>query len=146
MTKGKMAFDLNACLIPTFWCGKGAVPASHKSGESRYSRAGSSYECMQQGFGAGSATERTKRLPRNSLQHIRFIGETYEANFARENINTTTDLVREMRGKRPQDISRMLKRVLTKSNGSHDKKAFNSVLMYLYRHGNGDLPQCSRFP
>jgi hypothetical protein len=138
-----MSFDITRCAEPTLYCGDGDMPVS-KDPLVRYIRAGSRYECLKKGFGAGAAQEKKKNLSPTSLQNIKFVGETYEANFKRNKIKTLTDLQREARNKSPAAISTLLKKILTKKNGGTDSRAYNAVLVYLYQHGNDNLPSCVR--
>jgi hypothetical protein len=135
---------LRDCAIPTFWCGKSKNPPKSKDPLIKYIRAGNGYECMKKGFGAGAAKERTKSLSSSSLQNIKYVGETHEAHFKKVGIKSTNDLVREMKWKTQAEKTSLLKRILSKSNGVLDKRAYNSTIVYLHRHGVSGIPKCSK--
>lgn len=137
-------FDPKKCDIPTIWCGNSdKPPKKHKDG-SYYYKTGSRYECMKKGFGAGSNTEKKANLPVNSLQQIKYIGETHEQNFKKSGIKTTTALKSHCRGLAPKDIEKFLKGILKNSKGITDLRAYNCVLMYLYTNGLGNVPSCKK--
>jgi hypothetical protein len=129
-----MPLDRQRCAVPKMWCGKGAMPKS-------YNREGSRYECLQQGFGAGMFSERAKNLPPHSLQKIKYIGDKMEARFRRSGIATTTALINRTRNMTDTQINTLLRRILVKSNGALDGRAFNHVLLFLDDAGI-DVPQC----
>lgn len=131
---------MERCIIPELWCGKGRVP--RRQGK-RYTRKGTSFECMKKGFGAGMYKEKAKHLPENSLQRIKYIGETYEANFRRKRVTTLEGLVRKVNNlntKRQKE--RFLKSAVTKANDVLDSKAYNSLMLFLYSHNVRGLPDC----
>ena len=136
------AFKKNLCTIPQVWCGKSdTIPRDRKD---KYYKIGDRTECMKFGFGAGSAIERTKNLDPNSLRNIKYLGEKYEEKFTSIGIKDLKSLIKEMKGRTSLEVDRILKRVLMKSNQVLDVKAYNSVLLYLYNNGNGNIPQCKK--
>jgi len=137
-------FKLSDCAIPQLWCGESATPPKKNDPLSKYYKTGSRYECLKKGIGAGTHIERNKSLPVKSLQQIKYVGETHESNFKKVGIKDTTALVREMKTKTSTEIESILKRVLAKSNGPLDQRAYNSVIVYLYQHGNGGVPACKK--
>ncbi len=142
-----MSFKLEYCAIPTVWCGKSNTPPSTKPRDMiRYTDTGTRYECMQQGYGAGMYGEKKKGLPKTSLRQIKYVGEVYEANFKRNGISTTTQLVNKLRGKSKSVIQNTIRKAVTKKGGAIDKKAYNHCLVYLYFHGvyGRILPSCYR--
>ena len=141
-----MAFNEATCKIPTVYCGtKSRPPATHPDYRMRYTRPGTRYQCLQKGFGGGIAKEQESSLPATSLRNIKYIGATHETNFRRSNIRTLTDLKRiQSRYTTPAALSRFLKTVLVKSNGSLDGRAYNMVLLYLHKQGKTNLPPCKR--
>ena len=140
-----MSFRLADCAIPSVWCGKSNTPPKTKPVDMiRYTRPGSRYECMQQGYGAGMYSEKKKGLPKTSLRQIKYVGEVYEANFKRNGISTITHLVNKLRGKSKSVIQNTIRKAVTKKGGVIDKKAYNHCLVYLYFHGVNALPSCYR--
>ena len=140
-----MSFRLADCAIPSVWCGKSSTPPKTKPGDMvRYTGPGSRYECMQKGYGAGMYGEKNKGLPKTSLRQIKYVGETYEANFKRNGISSTTQLVSQFKGKHKTTIQNTIRKSVTKKGGVVDKKAYNHCLVYLYFHGTGGekLPPC----
>lgn len=132
-----MPLDKSKCKIPKVWCGNG----NPKNKE--YIRNGTKYECMKQGFGAGSATERLKHLPANSLQRIKYIGEKMEANFKKEKITSIPSLITRCKKMTPDGIEKLLKRTLKKEGGSLDGRAYNSTILFLDAN-HIDTPQCKK--
>ena len=115
----------------------------------KYTKVGSRYECMQKGYGAGMYGEKKKGLPRTSLQQIKYVGETYEDNFKRNGIATTTQLISKLKGQPKSAIQNAIRRSVTKKGGVVDKRAYNHCLAYLYVHGINEesgknLPPCYR--
>ena len=134
-------FRLKDCAIPTLWCGESDEPPEEKDPLTRYLRTGTRTECMKKGFGAGMYTERKKNLPSSSVQQIKYIGETYAGRFQEAGIETSIQLVKAMRDMSGEEIEKFLRPILTKGK-SLDKRAYNSVLVYLFQHGVSDLPAC----
>ncbi len=134
-----MSFDEKKCRIPTVYCGTGNVPGDDD--DVKYTGKGNSYQCMQKGFGAGMHTERRKSLGASSLQTIKYVNEKHEASFKRDGVNTITMLKQKCRNMSRDQISTFLKKHLKKGD-TVDKKAYNMVLLHLYRNGMSTLPQC----
>lgn len=139
----EMTFNFRDCIIPTVWCGNGNIPTK-VSEDKKYSRIGTRLECMKKGFGAGMYSEKKKLLSPESLQNIKYVGEIFEQNFKKNNIHTLDDLVEFAKKKRSSEIKKVLYKVLEKKNKQFDKRAYNSVLLYLFHHGGKDLPLCRR--
>jgi hypothetical protein len=142
-----MSFKETDCYIPRIWCGeKGTYPKGYKD-DGYYNKVGTRYECLKQGIGVGISSTKKKHLPRNSLQQIKYIGEKHEEHFINAGINTIDELLREMGRKTSQQIKDTLHTILGKRNGKKvvlDTKAYNSVLLYLYRHGVVNVPVCKK--
>ena len=139
-----MSFKPKECAIPTVWCGKGNPPSRKRSGDVYYYKTGSRYECMQKGFGSGMYSEKSKLLPEYSLQHIKYVGETYEKRFKSKGVNDTVQLITFVRDQSVEEIEGLLSRIFAKKGGGIDKRAYNSTLMYLYHNGNHLLPKCHK--
>ena len=146
-----MAYNRDRCLIPTAYCGDGNIPTNPVNTErtSRYHHIGTRSECMRKGFGAGAAQERIKGLPANSLQRIKYIGPQYEQNFATNNIqhiHNINQLVDYSATHNRTQITRLLMRGCRKVNGVLDRRAFNSVIMFLDDHhiNHASLPRCKK--
>ena len=135
-------FDESKCAIPSLWCGESDTVPTKRDGESYYYRAGSRAECLKKGIGAGTFIERKKDLPSTSIQQIKYVGEVYEKKFQKEGIRDLPQLVKVASGKSAADIETLIKRVVTKKGGGVDERAYNSILLYLYRHGKNNLPEC----
>jgi hypothetical protein len=142
----KKLFDEGLCAIPAVFCGDGDSLPTKKDAEHFYFRFGTRSECLKKGIGAGTHIERKTKLPDSSLQQIKYVGEIHEANFKRAGIKTVTELVRYAKGKSSDEIEEELMSILTKKGGGLDKRAYNSTLLYLYRHGVGNLPPCRKIP
>ncbi len=137
-------FVMSDCNIPTVWCGlENKFPTKPKDG-SYYYKTGNRYECMQKGFGAGMHTERNDNLPANSLQQIKYVGEKHEKDFKKAGIATLDALKKEMGKKSTADIEKTLKKILTKKDGKLDARAYNCVIVYLYKHGVQSVPACQK--
>lgn len=130
------------CIIPEIWCGNDNTPPRKKG--SIYYKTGTRYECMKKGFGAGTHIERNSNLPTTSLQQIKYVGEKHEAEFKKAGINNIPQLVAQMKLKTTAEAGVILKRVLAKSNGVLDVKAYNSTTLYLYKHGVASAPACQK--
>ncbi len=135
-------FKESECIIPQIWCGDASTPPKKKG--TIYSRTGTRYECLKQGFGAGTHTERKNYLPAKSVQQIKYIGPEHEKNFKAAGIKTTTDLIKQTSSKTSSQIEILLKRILVKSNGVLDGKSYNCVVLYLYQHGVANVPACKK--
>jgi hypothetical protein len=134
-------FDTSRCIIPEVWCGNGNPPNRR---DRRYTRNGTKGECLKKGIGAGMAIERAKVLPPNSLQTIKYVGETYENNFMNRHIRNTDMLIRWCQRMTAQRIDNLLRTVFQKANGVIDMRAFNSTILFLYKKGIRHVPQCSQ--
>lgn len=141
MPPRRNVFNVDACAIPSVWCGSGNIPMNVRD-NIRYTRNGERHECMKKGFGAGLATERTRNVNMLSLQKIKYIGEVYEAAFGLEGIDDQDDLIARVRRSTPRQIEILLTRVLTRRGGGLDTRAYNSVLYWLYTHLERNLPPC----
>lgn len=133
---------MERCRIPVVWCGNGPVPRPR--GNKRYTRKGTAHECLKVGVGAGMYSERKKTLPATSVQHIPYIGPVHERNFASNRIRTLNDLRTRMKSLSKKGKRDLLVRVLQKKGGGLDKRAYNSVIYYLYERKMKDLPLCDR--
>lgn len=134
-------FNVHDCAIPEIWCGKGPPK---KRGSKWYYKTGSRYDCLKKGFGAGSAKERRKNLPENSLQQIRYVGDVYERRFKQSRVATLDQLIREAQSRSKSNLQTFLKRIFTRRKGGLDKRAYNYTILFLYRHGIGHVPSCIR--
>jgi len=134
-----MSFNIDKCKIKKVWCGSTPNPPNLK----KYSKTGSRVECLRQGFGAGSYSERIKNLPQSSLQRIPYIGPEMESNFHKHNISDANDLLKKMKlTKTPQGKEAVLKNVLLNKNGGLNGKAYNSTIVFLHENGILNLPSC----
>jgi hypothetical protein len=134
-----MSFKRSECIIPEVWCGTGPIP---KNKDKRYTE-GSPLLCLRKGFGAGTNQEKLKTLPKNSLQRIKYVGEKYEERFSVADIDTTTKLIKEMKKKSKDNISKFLKSIFSRKGVGLDRRAYNSTILYL--HDNGvDVPRCEK--
>ena len=142
------AYNRNSCLVPTVWCGSGTRPKKNVNpgNYNVYTRNGTTYECLQKGIGAGIYIERQKTLPKDSLQHIKYVGDVDEKKFKTSKIRTTGELVRFANSNGSNSLDGLLRKVLKKKSGVFDKRAYNSVLMYLddNKTPHGLLPGCVR--
>lgn len=142
--KKSKKFILSDCDIPTVWCGLSNKPPKKAKEGKYYYKTGTRVECLRAGFGAGTHIERNANLPANSLQQIKYVGEKHEKDFKAVGIKTTADLLKEMRKKTTHEIEKILKRILVRSNGVLDARAYNSTIVYLYKHGVGSVPPCKK--
>ena len=134
-------FDPRQCVIPTIWCGNGNIPK--KSRKKVYTHKGTPLQCLRKGFGAGMWSERKLSLPNDSLQNIKYIGDIYEERFVRNGIENVHDLLDFGRSNSPGVIEKTLKRILKRKNGGGvDKRAYNIILVYMYKNGINNLPKC----
>lgn len=133
-----MSFNKEDCYVKKVWCGNGSKPNSKK-----YTKNGTRYECLKQGFGAGKYTEKRSNLPATSLQQISYIGDKHEKSLKRKGISTTTELVKTMRSMKVEEKEVFLKKTL-KSGRKHDGRAYNNVLLFLYAKGVRRLPTCTK--
>lgn len=136
--------DIDDCIIPQLWCGNAPNPPVVRG--KRYTRKGTSLECMRKGFGAGMYSERAKHLPADSLMQIKYVGETYNGNFAQRGIHTIPEFEAAMRATSREHMRDVLNFVCTKRGGVLDRRAYNSLIMHLYNRGIGNIPACIRIP
>lgn len=137
-----MEFDNDLCRIPTVYCGAKEQKYPYVENDNRYTRAGTSYECLKKGFGAGMSTELLKHLPDDSLRRIRFVSDQDEKRFRDIGIRNIHELERYSRERSPTELQNLLTRVF--KVGKKNLKGFNSVLMYLHRKNIENLPKCVR--
>jgi hypothetical protein len=137
-----MAFDPDRCYLPTVYCGKQEKKYPYVEHNNRYYRKGTSHECLQKGFGAASAISSKKGLPADSLQTIKYIGPVFERSFRENNILSTRQLLDFAKKSGVRKIEKLFRSVFVNSNGTFNERSYNSVLLYLYQHGNSKLPQC----
>lgn len=139
-----MSFKLSECSIPSIWCGDGDIPKRKSTSDMYYYKTGTRYECMKKGIGVGIHGERGKNLSENSLQNIKYVGEVYENKFKKYNISTLSEFRKWAENKSSSQIQTLLNNVFVKKNKILDQRAYNSTLIYLYRHGMSNLPKCSK--
>ena len=137
-----MAFDPERCYIPTVYCGKAEKKYPYVEHDNLYLEKGTPDQCLRKGFGAATAKENKKHLPPGSLQNIRYVGPTFDANFQKEGIRTVAELADLAHRTSPGDLERLLQRVFRNSNKTLNGRGFNSTLLYLYHSGHSKLPQC----
>lgn len=145
-SKCKMAsriFDEGLCAIPAVYCGDGDTLPTKRDAEHYYYRFGTRSECLKKGFGAGTHIERKSGLPDDSLQQIKYVGPVHEKNFKRHGISSLTQLTARYRSSKV-NVEKELSDILKKKGGGLDKRAYNSTLLYLHRHGVSKLPQCKK--
>lgn len=140
----KKKFVLSDCDIPVVWCGKSDKPPKKAKEGKYYYKTGSRTECLKVGFGAGTHTERNNNLPVDSLQQIKYVGEKHEKDFKAAGIATRSALHKEMKKRTTAEMEKILKRILVRSDGVLDARAYNSVIVYLYNHGVGAVPACKK--
>lgn len=142
-----MPFRSQKCGIPTVYCGDNTTLPTNDSpvtyhNSNYYSRKGTQRECLTKGFGAGMYSEKSKTIPGNSLQKIKYIGEIHEDKFIQNNINNIQDLKTFLNNNNRTSNKNLLKKCLTKNNGILDKRAYNSVLLYFHSQNVRGLPSC----
>lgn len=138
-----MPFNIKKCLIPTVYCGDGNdIPERNINDEFKYISLGSRNQCMKKGFGAGMYSQINKSIPIYSLQKIKYVGKKYESNFNQENIFTIDQLEEYIERHTKNEFKILLKKVFVKSNNILDKKAYNSLLMFMHKRGHNHLPSC----
>ena len=135
-----MSFNKSSCIIRKIYCGDGQLPKD--TADKKYSRKGTSYECMQRGFGVADWQHRKKGLSKTSLQQILYIGPIYEANFKKKKVYSITTLLKIMATKSAIEKKDLLTAGCKRKNGSIDQKAFNSVVLFLHQRGIKNLPPC----
>ena len=153
-------FNPDECIIPQVWCGDS--PNLPTDFDSKYYKTGSRYErgnrfppwppflsklFNRKGGHGGFPHNKShsKYLAPNSLRQIKYVGETHEKHFIKVGINNTNQLIIEMKNKTLKEVENLLIRILTKSDGKMDIRAYNSILLFLYENGNSGLPSCVPF-
>lgn len=136
-----MVFDPEACAIPTVWCGDGDIPERKRGDQVYYSRIGTKTECMRKGVGVGMHKEIDKTLDTTSLRRIKYVNEKHEKRFQDNGINNSEALLDWGVIHSEEDMRNMFVEVFT-TNGVLNKKAFNSVLMYMHAGHVNNLPSC----
>lgn len=135
-----MTFKKSDCVIRKLYCGDGLIPKNTST--TKYSRRGTSHECLKKGFGIGSWDQRKKDLSKNNLQQIIYIGPVYESNFKRAGVKTIPDLLKKCKAMTAAEKKKLITRGCKRKNGTVDQKAFNSVVLFLHDHGQKRLPSC----
>jgi hypothetical protein len=130
------------CRIPAVYCGSKRMPL-HRNNK-RYTRQGTPTECLRSGVGAGIYMEKRRRLPENHIENIPYIGELYSKRFRNRKINNLSSLKKKMKSMTSSEKEIFLKKVLLNKNKKLDKRAYNSVIYYLYNQGVRRLPKCSK--
>jgi hypothetical protein len=138
-----MPFAEKDCYIKTVWCGKGPKPVGLTKGK-KYTKKGTSFECLRQGIGAGVYTERKKNLAATSLQNISYVGDLTERKLRARGIRTIAQLLTRLRGLDANGKRDFLRRALRKEEGGYDGRAFNSILVFAHSRGVTRLPPCKK--
>ena len=136
-----MSFTIEECAIPTVWCGNRRRPEGIRN-NSYYTRNGTRYECLRKGIGIGKYGNRN--LPEDSLQNIKYIGQTYDSKFSNEGITGIRSLKSHCRRESTSNTRNLLLRVFRKTSGGLDTRAYNSTIHYLYVNGCTKVPRCIR--
>jgi hypothetical protein len=137
-------FNEKLCYQPRVYCGDADKPPKKTKDDSYYYKVGTRRECLTVGIGAGIHIERNSKLSKKSLQQIKYVGEKHESKFKKMGIENIPALIQILGKKKPEEMEKILKKILTKKDGTKDIRAYNSVILYLYRHGISDLPQCKK--
>lgn len=135
-----MSFSKSACIVRKLYCGDGNIPKD--TAENKYSRRGSSYECLKKGFGIADWEHRKKGLSKTSLQQIMYIGPAYEANFKKLKIYSIKSLLSKMDKLSSKEKKTIIVLGCTRKNGTLDQRAYNAVVLFLHDNGQIDLPAC----
>lgn len=135
-----MVFNKSKCIIRKTFCGNGNVPKD--TATKKYSRKGTTNECLKKGFGIAQWELRNKNLPKNSLQQIMYIGPIYESNAKKIKINTIKGLIKKISELTISEKLVLLKKICNKSNNCIDQKALNSIILFLNDNGVKNLPSC----
>ena len=133
-----MSFVKSKCVIRKIYCGEKPIP--HDTATVKYSRAGSSYECMKRGYGAALAN--TRQLTTKDVRNIKYIGDAYAKNLKRKRITSLNTLVSKTKNMTAAEKKALFMSCCKKSNGIVDHRAVNSLIMYLYEKGVDQLPAC----
>lgn len=131
---------METCIIRKIYCGDGKIPKDTR--KKKYSRKGTSYECLQRGYGIADWEHRKKNLSKTSLQQIIYVGPSYEARFKRKHIYSITSLLKVLQNLSASEKKDIIEYACTKKNGSIDQKAVNSVIVFLHDRGIKSLPRC----
>lgn len=131
-----MPFDRKKCIYKPVYCG------TKKLDTTKYSKKGTGYECLKQGFGVADWTNRKKGLSETSLQQIKYVGPVFEENFKKKRIYSLRSLLTKMDSMTASEKKKLLKEVFTRSNGCVDYRGYNSVLLYLDDKRVTRLPKC----
>lgn len=135
--------SLAKCRIPMVWCGESNKPPKiSKDGYNYYSGLGTRSQCLKQGFGAATFSKNVGNP--GSIRNIKYIGEQHEKNFKKFKIVTTAQLVARCKNKTPINISKLLQKILVKSNNTLDARAYNSVAIYLYHNKINITTTCKK--
>jgi hypothetical protein len=132
-------FDVTKCKIPTVYCGdKRKIPKSPDP-HSVYTRVGTRSECLKKGIGYGL---NQRKYGPDSIRLIKYIGKQHALVLAKQGIKTCKQLVAKVKKLKSKET--WLSKVLEKTDGSVDGRAYNSVLIYLYLNGVTNLPPCKK--
>lgn len=128
------------CEIPKIWCGNGENPGG------QYKRKGTRTECLRKGFGVGAAIERKKTLPKNSLQHIYYVGPKFEAKFKKNGIKSTKSLLKKANNLSKPQLQKLLTKICKNKSGNIDRRVYNSVIIFLLNNNitMQKLPKCKK--
>ncbi len=132
-------FDPSRCVIKSVYCGNGNIPPNKANS---YSKVGTPYECLKKGFGSGMSVERRKTLSPNSLQQISYVGPVMEQNLINNGIADLNQLKNMLMNSSADQKKIILKNSLINKDNKLNKKAYNSVLLWLNNHGVSNLPKC----
>lgn len=139
---------MERCLIPSEYCGATSrpMPTVNKKENLRYTGRGTPLSCMKKGIGVGLYMEHKAGLPTLSLQHIKYIGDVYEQQFARSRIRNIPQLFQYIQTHTRRQNEAMLRTVLTNAMDTVDIRAYNSVIHFLYMSNEtprAKLPACT---
>jgi hypothetical protein len=138
-------FNIGDCKIPTVWCGNGKVPLKNKYNKnSKYCRKGTRLECFRKGMGKGMYDEIGKKLPKNSLRNIYYIGDKYENKFKENGVKNISELKKKINNNTVSQNKKFLLKILTKKNKKLDVRAYNSTLFFLHDLGLRKIPMCQK--
>lgn len=140
-----MSFDSKKCYIPTVYCGNKEKQYPYYENENKYIRKGTTEQCLKKGFGAALAQENKKRIPLDSLQQIRYVGVKFEEDFKENGIHNIPMLIQFVKDNSVDQIDNLLTTIFTNSNGTLNTKGLNSTLLYLFKNGNSNIPQCKDY-
>lgn len=135
-----MSFNKSACIVRKLYCGDNGIPKD--TATKKYSRKGTSYECMRKGYGTADWEHRKKGLSKTSLQQIMYVGPVYEANFRKQKIYSIKSLINKTAGLSTKEKREIISAGCRRKNGAIDQKAFNAVVLFLHEQGLKDLPAC----